>query len=248
MKPSPIRQPIRGPPNQHESESKLDSLKIQLQEQKLKHKEITMQLASKIVLLEEELDEKRMGQEQDLSELESLQKDELERTKQGIKQREQELLTRSNEFRARAERAEQELGELRGQVVFLNKEIERISGFQRDFDKILGTKDAELTAYQENVSQYLNLRVSERNMFGLTIEINSQNQSMISEAMLKYILNVCLKIDKSKFRFISTEQEHFAIQRPGDYKEETDEDEEVAVVKIIIEIVDDQDNVDRYFK
>lgn len=55
-----------------------------MQEQKIKHKEITMQLASKIVLLEEQLDEKRMGQEHDLSELEQLQRDELERTKMGI--------------------------------------------------------------------------------------------------------------------------------------------------------------------
>lgn len=74
---------------------------------------------------------------------------------------------------------------------------------------------------------------------------------MINEAMLKYYLNKCLKIDKSKFRFISTDQENFAIQRPigGTREEESDEaDEEVTVVKIVIEIVDDQDNVDRYFK
>lgn len=117
------------------------------------------------------------------------------------------------------------------------------------------TKDSELVAYKENVSQYLNLRVSERNMFGLTIEISPQNESMINEAMLKYYLNKCLKIDKSKFRFISTEQRSFAIQRPiggtRDSEDQTDadeEDEEVTVVKIIIEIVDDQENVDRYFK
>lgn len=39
-------------------EQTIEHLKIQIQEQKLKHKEIQLQLASKIVLLEEQLDEK----------------------------------------------------------------------------------------------------------------------------------------------------------------------------------------------
>ena len=45
-------------------------------------------MASKIVLLEEQIEEKKNKQEQELAELEQLQRDEIEKTKQGITQRE----------------------------------------------------------------------------------------------------------------------------------------------------------------
>lgn len=70
-------------------------------------------------------------------------------------------------------------------MVALTTEIERISSYQRDFDKLLVSKDYEIANYKENVSSYVNLKVSQRNMFGLTLEINSENERMINEAMVR---------------------------------------------------------------
>jgi DNA-binding protein H-NS len=70
---------------------------------------VTLQLAGKIVLLEEQLDEKRQGQEAEFRELEAAQQEELDKTKQGIQQREDELLKRTSEFKARADQAENEV-------------------------------------------------------------------------------------------------------------------------------------------
>jgi len=41
--------------------------------------------------------------------------------------------------------------------------------------------------YKENISTYVNLKVSQRNMFGLTLEINRDNERMITEAMVSVI-------------------------------------------------------------
>ena len=57
---------------------------MQFEDHKIKSKDLQVSLASKIVLLEEQIEDKRLKQEQELSELEQLQRDEIERTKQGI--------------------------------------------------------------------------------------------------------------------------------------------------------------------
>lgn len=49
----------------------------------------------------------------------------------------------------------------------------------------------------------MNLRVSKRSMFSLTLEITKDNESLVNEAMLRFYLNKCLKIDKEKFRFVA---------------------------------------------
>jgi len=107
---------------------------------------------------------------------------------------------------------------------------------------LLNVKEQELANYKENVGTYVNLKVSQRSIFGLTLEINKTNQSLINEAMIKFYLNKCLQVDKAKFRFINTEELVFTIDKQNAYLKDEHEtpDEEVTVVKIFIEIVDDQ--------
>lgn len=67
---------------------------------------------------------------------------------------------RSSEFKERAELAEDQLKSMRQEVSFLNSEIERITKYQSDFDSKIQRKEAELKSYKENVSCYVNLKVS----------------------------------------------------------------------------------------
>ena len=113
--------------------------------------------------------------------------EEIDKTKGGIQQREAELLQRQNQYRERAETAEGQLRNIREQVAFLNSEIERITAYQRDFDKVLGKKEGEMASYKENVQTYINLKVSQRSMFSITLEISKDNQSLINEAMVSAI-------------------------------------------------------------
>ena len=55
-----------------------------MEEQRLKYKDISMGLAQKIVLMEEQLEEKKLKQEQMMAELELLQREEILQTKKGI--------------------------------------------------------------------------------------------------------------------------------------------------------------------
>ena len=59
-------------------------MKIKLEEQRLKYKDISMGLAQKIVLMEEQLEEKKLKQESEMAELELLQREEILQTKKGI--------------------------------------------------------------------------------------------------------------------------------------------------------------------
>jgi hypothetical protein len=70
--------------NANDYEQEIEALRLQFEDHKIKSKDLQVSLASKIVLLEEQIEEKRLKQEQELSELEQLQRDEIERTKQGI--------------------------------------------------------------------------------------------------------------------------------------------------------------------
>ena len=96
-------------------------------------------------------------------------------------------------------------------------------------------KDEEILNFKENVQTYVNLKVSQRNMFSLTLEITKDNMAMITEAMLKFYLNKSLKIDKDKFRVLNIDQEQFTLPKKGNLQK----GEEVTVVKVLIEIVDD---------
>lgn len=53
------------------------------------------------------------------------------------------------------------------------------------------------------------MKISQKNTFILAFEATNKNLSMINEPMLKYYLNKCLKIDKDKFRFLSSEEHAF---------------------------------------
>jgi hypothetical protein len=58
-------------------ETQIETQKIKLEEQRLKYKDISMGLAQKIVLMEEQLEEKKLKQEQEMAELELLQREEI---------------------------------------------------------------------------------------------------------------------------------------------------------------------------
>ena len=179
-----------------------------------------------------------------MAEMELLQRDELLQTKKGIEQREAQLILRAEEYKQRADTAEEQLKKIREEVSFLKNKIESISNFQRDFDVQIRKKNEEIQNFKENVQTYVNLKVSQRSMFSITLEITKDNMSMITEAMLKFYLNKSLKIDKDKFRVLYTDQEQFVLPKKGGQLK----GEEVTVVKILIEIVDDQENIDRYLK
>ena len=49
---------------------------------------------------------------------------------------------------------------MRQEVSFLNSEIERITKYQSDFDSKIQRKEAEIKSYKENMSCYVNLKVS----------------------------------------------------------------------------------------
>jgi hypothetical protein len=63
-------------------------------------------------------------------------------------------------------------------------------------------------------------------------------------------LNKCLQVDKAKFRFISTEELVFTIDKQARYLKDEHEtpDEQVTIVKILIEIVDDQQSKFKFFE
>ena len=65
---------------------------------------------------------------------------------------------RARECKDRAETAEEQLRLIREQVNFLNAEIERITHYQKDFDKVLTDKEEEISSYKENVSTYVSLK------------------------------------------------------------------------------------------
>ncbi len=83
-------------------------------------------------------------------------------------------------------------------------------------------------------------------MFSLTLEITKDNQPMITKAMLRYYLNKALKIDKDKFRILSSEEQQVILA--ASQQRLVSNEELVTVVKVLIEIVDDQVNIDRYLK
>jgi hypothetical protein len=57
----------------------------------------------------------------------------------------------------------------------LNREIERITNYQRDFDQRINKKEEEIGIFKENIQTYVSLKVSQRNMFSLTLEITKDN-------------------------------------------------------------------------
>ena len=119
-----------------------------------------MGLAQKIVLMEEQLEEKKLKQEQEMAELELLQREEILQTKKGIEQREAQLIMRAEEYKQRTETAEEQLKKIREEVAFLKNRIETINTFQKDFDIRIMKKNEEIMNFKENVQTYVNLKVS----------------------------------------------------------------------------------------
>jgi len=141
-------------------ETQIETQKIKLEEQRLKYKDISMGLAQKIVLMEEQLEEKKLKQEQEMAELELLQREEILQTKKGIEQREAQLIMRAEEYKQRTETAEEQLKKIREEVAFLKNKIETINTFQKDFDIRIMKKNEEIMNFKENVQTYVNLKVS----------------------------------------------------------------------------------------
>ena len=141
-------------------ETQIETQKIKLEEQRLKYKDISMGLAQKIVLMEEQLEEKKLKQEQEMAELELLQREEILQTKKGIEQREAQLIMRAEEYKQRTETAEEQLKKIREEVAFLKNKIETINTFQKDFDIRIMKKNEEIINFKENVQTYVNLKVS----------------------------------------------------------------------------------------
>ncbi len=70
------------------------------------------------------------------------------------------MFHRQSEYRERAELAEEQLISIKEQVVILNKEIEKIIAYKKEFDSKMQVKEQEIAAFKENVQSYVNLKVS----------------------------------------------------------------------------------------
>ena len=67
---------------------------------------------------------------------------------------------------------------------FLNSEIQRITNYYKESDERMHLKEQEMNIYKDNVQSYVNLKVNQRNVFSITLEVNEMNQTMINEAMV----------------------------------------------------------------
>jgi len=67
---------------------------------------------------------------------------------------------RAEEYKHRAEIAEEQLQKIREEVSFLKSKIESINNFQKDFDIKIMKKNEEIVNFKENVQTYVNLKVS----------------------------------------------------------------------------------------
>lgn len=67
---------------------------------------------------------------------------------------------RAEEYKQRAEIAEDQLQKIREEVIFLKSKIESINNFQKDFDLKIMKKNEEIVNFKENVQTYVNLKVS----------------------------------------------------------------------------------------
>jgi len=70
------------------------------------------------------------------------------------------LILRAEEYKQRAENAEEQLKKIREEVSFLKSKIESINKFQKDFDLQITKKNEEILNFKENVQTYVNLKVS----------------------------------------------------------------------------------------
>ena len=70
------------------------------------------------------------------------------------------MILRAEEYKQRAENAEEQLKKIREEVSFLKSKIESINKFQKDFDLQITKKNEEILNFKENVQTYVNLKVS----------------------------------------------------------------------------------------
>lgn len=80
----------------------LSRLKSRLEEQKLKSRRVQLNLAGKIVLLEEELEQAALQKEEQIQQLEKAHREELQQMAAGVGQREAQLLQLCEEYREEA--------------------------------------------------------------------------------------------------------------------------------------------------
>eukprot|EP00347_Sterkiella_histriomuscorum_P013376 403364949 len=230
-----------------QAQNEIEQLKLSLQEYKQKSKDLQLQLASKIVSLEEQIDELTQERTKQFMLLEEKNKIDIEKTKTGVQQRENQLLQRIEDYKTKIKEHKYSRESLEIEIKSLREEMMQIIDNIQNFDQQLKVKDEIHDNYKENVQSYINLKTSQRNIFGIALESSNSNMSMINESMLKYYLNKCLKLDKNKFRFLSTQEERYELELAGKGVNRTQK-ESVLVVKLIIEIIDDQENFDQYFK
>ncbi|CDW76064.1 UNKNOWN [Stylonychia lemnae] len=214
------------------AQNEIESLKLTINEFKQRSKDLQLQLAGKIVALQEQIDQLVTEKQQSIMELnqnallnnqlEDQHKQEIEKTKLGIQQRENHLQQRIEELKLRIKNEEAIKKELELEIVSLKDQMLKNQLEVRDFDQMIMKKDQEYSNYKENIQSYINIKTSQRNIFLLAFNTENPNMTMIKEKL-------------------ETEKQSFLNWRLHQY-------ESVEIIKFWIEIVDDQENIDKYFK
>lgn len=115
-----------------------------------------------------------------------------------------------------------------------------------EYERLFHKNSELLHNYQASINEFVYLREDLRGSFTLAFDCERLDDgllNMLNEAMLKYYLSKTFVLDKSKFRFLRSEQ-------LSEKKTEDSEDGRATqIMKIIIEVVaEDQGRVSQLFK
>ena len=113
-----------------------------------------------------------------------------------------------------------------------------------EYERMFRANSELLKNYQASINEFVYLREDLRGSFTLAFDcerLEAGLLNMLNESMLKYYLSKTFVLDKSKFRFLRSEQLSETIK--GSEKKET------RIMKIILEVVaEDQAKVALLFK
>ena len=189
--------------------------------------------------------------EDEISSLEKTHQEELTKVSQGIDQREEHLLQLVDEYRDEVKELQFKLESSwkpaeESQTV---KKMEKgtkgnLYRLMKDEYETRFQKNSELLDnYRASINEFVYLREDLRGSFTLAFDYERLGDGMINmlnESMLKYYLSKTFILDKSKFRFLRSEELFDSV--PGSSKQ-------VKILKLIIEVVaEDQAKVAHLFK
>ena len=176
-----------------------------------------MNLAGKIVVLEEQIEQINQDREDQIQQLEKTHQEELRRITSGVDQREAQLLQLCDEYRDEVRDLQFKL-ETSWKPAEESKTIQKMEKGTRgnlyrlmkdEYERLFRQKAELLDNYQASINEFVYLREDLRGSFTLAFECARLEEgllNMLNESMLKYYLSKTFVLDKSKFRFLRSEQ------------------------------------------